>query len=79
MMLFLSVLEAAQCVLDSDRKTPLDDVAQHPRQRSNGGLGILFREESRLREGKIPVEPLGQGVSVACGEDELIERTHDYV
>jgi hypothetical protein len=45
----------------------------------NGGLGILSREESRLREGKIPVEPLGQGVSVACGEDELIERTHDYV
>jgi hypothetical protein len=29
------------------------------------GLGILSREESRLREGKIPVERLDQGVSVA--------------
>jgi hypothetical protein len=35
------------------------------------GLGILSREESRLREGKIPVEPQDQGVSVAYGEDAI--------
>ena len=43
------------------------------------GLGILFREESRLREGKIPVERLDQGVSVASKRMQLIERTHDFV
>jgi len=48
----------------------------------------LFREESRPfetrrigagREGKIPVERLDQGVSVASKRMQLIERTHDYV
>jgi len=52
------------------------------------GLGILFREESRPfearrigagREGKIPVERLDQGVSVASKRMQLIERAHDYV
>ena len=32
------------------------------------------REESRLREGKIPVEPLGQGVRLRAERMQLIER-----
>jgi hypothetical protein len=73
MMFFLSVQEAAQCVLDSDRSdTAVPTRVIHPELAK--GLGILERsdrEESRLREGKIPVDPLGQGVKVRVGEDAI--------
>src|ERR1019366_9800119 len=62
----------------ANRPTPLAGADQHPAAKRRG-LGILPREECRLRQGKIPVERRRRAATRAKGSGCAEERLQSMV